>query len=94
MAVLEITDPDLDPTYLAACINASFNEPADLGTAVRLRDFTHLEIPTLESEGQQQVLHALAQLERMRKIADALTHQNKATTNAFLNVVRYGETTT
>lgn len=93
VTVLEITDSGLDPTYLAACINASFNEPADLGTALRRRDFTHLEIPTLAPEGQQQVLHALAQLERMREIADALTHQAKATTNALLNVVRYGETT-
>lgn len=93
VTVLEITDSGLDPTYLVACINASFNEPADLGTPLRRRDFTYLEIPILEPEVQQQVLHTLAQLERMREIADALTHQAKTTTNAFLNVVRYGETT-
>lgn len=92
LTVLEITDSDLDPTYLAACINASFNESADLGTALRRRNLTHIDIPTLSPEGQQQVLTTLAQLERMREIADALTHQAKATTDAFLNVVRYGET--
>ena len=93
VTVVEITDSSLDPTYLADCINASFNEPADLGMALRYRDFTYLEIPILEPEIQQQVLHTLVQLERMREIAAALTHQAKATTNAFLNVVRYGETT-
>ena len=93
MTVLEITDPDLDPTYLAACINASFNESDMLGTTVPRRDFKHLDIPILDLEGQKQVLSTLAQLEHMRKAADTFTRQAKATTDAFLNVVRYGKTT-
>jgi type I restriction-modification system methylase len=93
LTVLEITDSDLDPTYLAACINASFNEPTDLGTALPRRNFTHLEIPTLAPEGQKQVLRTLAQLEHMRKAADTLTRKANAMTDAFLNVVRYGKTT-
>ncbi|MGV3153122.1 MULTISPECIES: HsdM family class I SAM-dependent methyltransferase [unclassified Corynebacterium] len=93
VTVLEITDSGLDPTYLAACINASFNEPADLGTTIPRRDFKHLEIPILESERQQQVLDSLTRLEKLRQAAATLDRETRAMTDAFLNVVRYGDST-
>src|SRR5699024_6913032 len=43
MSILEVTDSDLDPHYLAACINASFNEAANLGAPIPRRDFKHIE---------------------------------------------------
>lgn len=93
MSILEVTDSDLDPHYLAACINASFNEAANLGAPIPRRDFKHIEVPALDPQGQQEVVDALARLKQMQQTADDLTRETKATTDAFLNVVRYGDST-
>lgn len=93
MTVLEVIDPELDPHYLAACINAAFNEAANIGTTVPRRDFRHIDVPTLAPQGQQQVFAALTRLEQLQQTADDLIREAKATTDALMNVVRYGDNT-
>lgn len=93
MTILEVTDPELDPHYLAACINAAFNEAANIGTTVPRRDFKHIDVPTLDPQGQQQVFAALTRLEQLQQTADDLIREAKATTDALMNVVRYGDNT-
>lgn len=93
MTVLEVTDTKLDPHYLAACINASFNEAASVGTTIPRRDFKHIHVPTLDPRGQQQVVDSLTQLEKLRQAATTLGRETQATTDALMNVVRYGDST-
>lgn len=93
MTVLEVTDTELDPHYLVACINASFNEAANVGTTIQRRDFKHIDVPTLDPRGQQQVVDSLAQLEKLRQAAATLDQETQATTDALMNVVRYRDST-
>src|SRR5699024_1884592 len=93
MSILEGTDSDLDPHYLAACINASFNEAANLGAPIPRRDFKHIEVPALDPQGQQEAVNALARRKHRQQAEDALSRESTATSYAFLIVVRYGRST-
>lgn len=91
MSVLEVSDPDLDPHYLAACINASFNDAANLGTVIPRRDFKQIDVPSLAPQSQKQVVDALSRLDQLQRMANAISQETKAATDALMNVVRYGE---
>lgn len=93
VAVLRVTDPELDPHYLANCINASFNEAASLGTTIQRRDFRKIDIPNLDSAHQTKIADSLAKLADLQATAERLSQQISQTIDAAVNLVRYGDNT-
>ncbi|MDO5669962.1 MAG: N-6 DNA methylase [Corynebacterium sp.] len=94
VTILRITEPELDPHYLAACINASFNEAADLGTTIQRRDFRQIEIPNLDSTRQTEIADSLHRLAALQAAAETLSQQVNTAVDAAMNLVRYGGDTT
>lgn len=90
VTVLETIDPSLDPHYLVACINATFNAAATIDGAIPRRDFKHIDIPMLDHRNSQQVADILDRLEQIRRITDTCHQQVQAVTDAFLSAIRYG----
>lgn len=73
-----------------ACINASFNEAANLGTVIQWRDFQQIEIPNLAGEHQTEIAGVLTQLADLQATAEQLSQQVSHTVDAAMNLVRYG----
>lgn len=90
VTILRVTDPDLDPHYLAACINASFNKAATLGTLAQRRDFRQIEIPNLDAPRQAEIVERLKRLEILETAAEKLSQQIDTAVDAAMNFVRYG----
>lgn len=90
VTILRVTEPELDPHYLAACINASFNEAADLGTTIQRRDFRQIEIPNLDSTRQTEIAGSLRRLAALQAAAEKLSQQVNTAVDAAMNLVRYG----
>lgn len=93
MTVLRITDPQLNPHYLVACINASFNKEANLGTVVQRRDFQQIAIPNLAHEDQIKVIESLTRLTELQATVERLSQQVRKTSDAAMTLVRYGNNT-
>lgn len=90
MAVVKITDSDLTPEYLAACINASPTEPAAREVNNAPRDFARIRVPRLDVVSQRRVTEALEKLERLEHSAQDLMHQVRATRSATMATVHHG----
>lgn len=93
MTILRVTDSQLDPHYLVACINASFNEAANLGTVIQRRDFQQIAIPNLAGEHQTEIAGSLTKLADLQATAERLSQQVTQTVDAAMNLVRYGDNT-
>ena len=72
------------------CINASFNEAANLGTVTQRRDFQQIEIPNLAGEHQTEIAGSLTKLADLQAAAERLPQQISQTVDAAMNFVRYG----
>lgn len=76
-----------------ACINASFNEAANLGTVIQRRDFQQIEIPNLAGEHQTEIAGVLTQLADLQATAEPLSQQVSQAVDATMNLIRYGDNT-
>lgn len=88
MFVLRVTGDQFEPEYLAACINAPFNEVDDGGMIPR-RKLSQIQIPLLSLPEQQKVLATTSQLQQLAEQAQKLHRQAEAASAAAMNVIRY-----
>lgn len=89
LTILRVTDPELDTQYLTACINASFNEAATIGTAIQRRDYRQVEVPNLDSAQQTEIADALTKLANLQSTAEQLSRQVDSAVDAALDLIRY-----
>lgn len=89
MFLLRVSGDQFDPEYLAACINAPFNE-LNHGGIIPRRKLPEIDVPLLSWAEQQKVLGIASQLRRMAGEARELSKQAEETLGAALKVIRFG----
>ncbi|RNE48176.1 N-6 DNA methylase [Corynebacterium alimapuense] len=88
--VLRVNNQAFDPHYLAACINASFNEAPQLGLPIARRELKQIQIPHLDIDQQREVARSLEKLNDLHNQAEELSKLTVKTMDAAINVIRYG----
>lgn len=89
--VLRVESDMFDRDYVVACINASFNDDATVGSGmIRQRDFDSVLIPQLGIEQQRGFVASLAEVTHLKEQFEAVSQQVQHLMDAALNVVRFG----
>lgn len=88
MFLLRVTGDHFDPQYLAACVNAPFNEVNDGGMIPR-RKLSQIQVPLLNQQEQLKVIAVTDQLQHLAGEAKKLHKQAVEASGAVLNFVRF-----
>lgn len=86
---LRVNGSDFLPEYLAACVNAQFNEVDD-GSRIPRRKLSDIKIPLLDVEEQRKIVEATDSLRKLSAQADALAKQADSALTAAINLVYFG----
>src|SRR5699024_6089757 len=86
---LRVNSSDFLPEYLAACVNAQFNEVDD-GSRIPRRKLSDIKIPLLDVEEQRKIVEATDALRKLSAQADALAKQADSALTAAINLVYFG----
>ena len=86
---LRVNGSDFLPEYLAACVNAQFNEVDD-GSRIPRRRPSDIKIPLLDVEEQRKIVEATDSLRKISAQADTLAKQADSALTAAINLVYFG----